>query len=134
MSISVIAPNRDLARLSREVAQELGEDVRVVEGLLSEAVSVARVEVARGAEVLVSRGGTATLIKAARLGVPVVEISVTAYDVLHAVETARSLGGEIVLVGFENIALVGESIARVVGNLTGLRVRVVRVEREEFFP
>lgn len=134
MSISVIAPNRDLARLSREVVQELGEDVRVVEGLLTEAVSVARMEVARGAEVLVSRGGTASLIKDARLGVPVVEIPVTAYDILHAVETARRLGGEIALVGFENIALVGETIAQVLGDLTGLRVRVVRVEREESFP
>ncbi|MDI6893827.1 MAG: sigma 54-interacting transcriptional regulator [Bacillota bacterium] len=133
MGVSLIAPNKGLASLARQVASELGRDVRVVQGLLDEAVAVARAEVARGAEVLVSRGGTATRIRAADLGVPVVEVSVTAHDVLQAVKNARGLGSDIILVGFATIATAAEGFAQVFTELTGIRLRVVRVDDEASF-
>lgn len=100
--LALVAPYTDLADLAGQVCAELGEDVTIATGDLAEGVKVARELAARGAEVIISRGGTATAI-ARYLEIPVVEIAVSAFDLIRALADARRLGSYIGVVGFRNI-------------------------------
>lgn len=62
-----------------------------------------------GAEVIISRGGTATYI-AERTEIPVVEIQVTALDILQAFRRAQQCAGKIGIAGCKNITYECESL------------------------
>ncbi|MGE5586994.1 MAG: sigma 54-interacting transcriptional regulator [Clostridia bacterium] len=104
--IALIAPYDNLARVAAEVSRNIRRPVRVERALLGEAPEVARRLKKEGVQVLISRGGTALVLQDARdLGLPVVEIRVTAYDVVRAIAKARLFGRRIGIVGFENMVL-----------------------------
>lgn len=104
--IALIAPYDNLAAMALEVSRSIRKPVRVERALLGEAPEVARCLKKEGVQVLISRGGTALMLQdAPDLGLPVVEIRVTAYDVVRAVAKARLFGRRIGIVGFENMVL-----------------------------
>ncbi|MBC7081974.1 MAG: sigma 54-interacting transcriptional regulator [Firmicutes bacterium] len=104
--IALIAPYENLAAMALEVSRSIRKPVRVERALLGEAPEVARRLKKEGVQVLISRGGTALILQdAPDLGLPVVEIRVTAYDVVRAVAKARLFGRRIGIVGFENMVL-----------------------------
>ena len=104
--IALIAPYENLAAMALEVSRSIRKPVRVERALLGEAPEVARRLKKEGVQVLISRGGTALMLQdAPDLGLPVVEIRVTAYDVVRAVAKARLFGRRIGIVGFENMVL-----------------------------
>ncbi|BAS27945.1 sigma 54-interacting transcriptional regulator [Limnochorda pilosa] len=111
--IGLVAPYPDLVRMGQEVALPDEVTVHVREGDLDRGVEVARTLVDQGADVLVSRGGTALLVRRA-VDVPVVEISVSGYDVLRAALEARRFSRRVALVGFPNVLydahVVGEAL------------------------
>lgn len=100
--LGVVAPYEELAEVTRQVCEELGIEATVVVGDLEEGICVARELVAQGAEVIVSRGGTAKAIAMA-LDVPVVEIFVSAFDLVRTVAAAKAYGRRIGVVGFRNV-------------------------------
>ena len=69
---------------------------------MSEGVEVARQAIAQGAELIVSRGGTYQLVKEA-FPIPVVEIKVSAYDVLQSFEQVDDPNETIGVVGYSNV-------------------------------
>lgn len=115
MSIVFLAPDAEMAEMARKVLDEFGDEVFVAEGLLSQSLEVARELEAKGADVFVSRGGTALFLKSAGIRTPVVELPVTGQDMARALEKARQLAGRsrprIGVVAFSNMMLDLEAFA-----------------------
>ncbi|MBE0603370.1 MAG: PrpR N-terminal domain-containing protein, partial [Deltaproteobacteria bacterium] len=124
--VAIIAPYADLKAESVAAVEELGIDVIVEEGDLAEGVRAARRAVESGAEVIISRGGTALRI-ARELNVPVVEIQVSPYDILRCLYQLREYRGLIGITGFRNVVYGCE----ILGDLLGMRIRHYIVESEE---
>ncbi len=110
--LALVAPYGELAELAHQVCEELGIEASVATGDLAEGVRVAAGLVAAGAEVVVSRGGTADAIKQ-HLQVPVVEIAVSAFDLVRTIAQARNYGSIIGVVGFRNVIYGSKSLEQV---------------------
>jgi PAS domain S-box-containing protein len=100
--ILIIAPHRQILESSIKIA-EAADDIEVVHGLLEDAVGIAGEGERRGAEVIVSRGGTARIIEASDVNLPIVDIPVSPYELLQAVHAAKQFGSNITVLGFSNI-------------------------------
>ncbi|HHV57384.1 MAG TPA: sigma 54-interacting transcriptional regulator [Firmicutes bacterium] len=131
MAVVFLAPDAEMAAVAREVLQQFAGRVCVVEGLLSQALPVARRLEAEGAEVIVTRGGTALLLKAAGIKTPIVELPVTGQDMARALAQARELAGRarprIGVVAFPNMLLDLEAFAP----LLDLDICCFTLQREE---
>lgn len=103
--ICVIAPYPELAEVAHEVAGDMAMDVTVLVGRLHDGLDCARTAVEHGAEALISRGGTATLLKR-HLPCPVVDIEVGAHDVLRCLTALpRGFQGKVALMTtFQNLS------------------------------
>ena len=53
-------------------------------------------------DIVISRGGTAQMLKES-LGIPVVEVEVSVYDMLRVIKTAQQSGKEFAIMGFSNV-------------------------------
>ncbi|WP_374713659.1 sigma 54-interacting transcriptional regulator [Symbiobacterium terraclitae] len=100
--IVFVLPFQRLAESAVEVSRQLGIPTRAEVGDLDMAIAPARAAEAAGAEVIISRGGTASVIAAA-VSIPVVEIRVTSSDVLRCISQVASFPGKVGLAGFQNI-------------------------------
>ncbi|MFZ5436992.1 MAG: sigma 54-interacting transcriptional regulator [Bacillota bacterium] len=121
------APTEEFLRPAREAANALGIAAVIEVAELQEALGVARSLVQRGIEAVVSRGGTARLLRDSDLGVPVIEIEVSAYDILRAIASARLHGRRIALVGSENMIYATDEIS----GLTDTEVMVIKANTYE---
>jgi len=112
--ICVIAPFLNLMRTVEEVvterATELQGSIDVVLGDSQAGVELARQAVEKGAEVIISRGGTALAI-ASQISVPVVQIQVTALDILHGIKQAGVNPDIIGITGFRSVIYECERLA-----------------------
>jgi len=109
--ITLIAPYKELADLSRVVCDDLDIKAKVLIGDLDEGVDLAKKAVVEGAEVIISRGGTATEI-AKEIDIPVVEIEVGGFDLVRAVGNAKMFSNKIGVVGFSNIVYGAKSLEK----------------------
>lgn len=107
--LAIVAPFKELADLSLQTCQELSIESLVGVGDLSEGVTVAKGFVDQGAEVIISRGGTASAIQEA-LDIPVVPIAVSGFDLVRAVAEAKVYGNRIGVVGFRNVIYGAQSL------------------------
>ena len=96
--ICVIAPYADLAELACAVGRETPIPFDVWEGNLEIGGAKAQQAEKEGAQVIVSRGGTASIIRP-KVNVPVVEIQVTGYDVLRVMRPLIGAGKTAGIVG-----------------------------------
>lgn len=102
-TIAFVLPFESLAETARDVAAELGIPVQTAVGDLDKGVEQARLLAAAGAEVIISRGGTARTIDEA-VALPVVEIRVTSSDVLRSFKQIDpGFRDKVGLAGFTNI-------------------------------
>lgn len=79
-----------LSGRSRNYQALLDEKIIVAQGLLENAISVAR-KYQEEAEVFISRGGTVLVLRQADLNIPIVEMQVTARDLAVALKKAEKL-------------------------------------------
>lgn len=100
--ICVIAPYADLAELACAVGRETPIPFDVWEGNLEIGGAKAHQAEKEGAQVIVSRGGTASIIRQ-KVNVPVVEIQVTGYDVLRVMRPLIGAGKTAGIVGYFNV-------------------------------
>ena len=100
--ICVIAPYADLAELACAVGRETPIPFDVWEGNLEIGGAKAQQAEKDGAQVIVSRGGTASIIRQ-KVNVPVVEIQVTGYDVLRVMRPLIGAGKTAGIVGYFNV-------------------------------
>lgn len=87
----VRAPDREMADTARGVLNEIGEEATVIEALLSRALHVAETLKPEETDVVVTRGGTALLLKSSGIKIPVAELSITGQDIAAAIDQARRL-------------------------------------------
>ncbi|MCC5463936.1 sigma 54-interacting transcriptional regulator [Pelosinus baikalensis] len=116
--ILFVAPFADLAKLAEEVVAERFADsshlIKVVKGDLQECIAIVKQAVEDGVEVVVSRGGTANLIKK-NVNIPTVHIQVTVMDVLRALRQSTEYPEKIGIAGFENVIYGCEDLATLLG-------------------
>ncbi|MDR1178797.1 MAG: PrpR N-terminal domain-containing protein [Spirochaetaceae bacterium] len=77
--------------------------VDVVRGDLAEGLALAINGVESRARVIISRGGTYRLIKQANIGIPVVEIRSSPFDLIESLSLAMERGGPLAIVAYSNI-------------------------------
>lgn len=100
--ILVVAPNVEIESYAREIAAEY-TDVQVELALYDNAVVLAKEYVEKGVEIIISRGGTAKLLKKFLPEVPILEMKVSLFEVVNAINSAKKYGDNICVVGFRNI-------------------------------
>lgn len=98
-----IAPYESLAMLMRQ-AGEKREDLELIvyTGNLEEGVQIASKYTADDYDYIMSRGGTAELIRQ-NCSIPVVEIEVSLFDLLRSMQLAHKASNHYALIGFPNI-------------------------------
>jgi transcriptional regulator with PAS, ATPase and Fis domain len=90
MSIVFIAPDAHMAGIATGLAASSSLPIIVAQGLLAEAVPIAR-QYEGEADVFVSRGGTVLVLREAGIVAPVVELQVTAKDLAEALVKAKAV-------------------------------------------
>jgi transcriptional regulator with PAS, ATPase and Fis domain len=108
----VIAPYEGLFNLMTEIEKELTDfQLQIEQGDLHEGLAIARDAKAKGFDVIISRGGTASMIQEV-VDIPVVDIQVSGYDVLRILTLVKSFSGKAAIVGFSNISNGASTICR----------------------
>ncbi|HEY3424586.1 MAG TPA: sigma 54-interacting transcriptional regulator [Negativicutes bacterium] len=128
MKIVIIAPMKEIIDTVNEMRAKgsiarFGE-VEVVLGDLENGLEEACRAVERGADVIISRGGTASLI-AKNVEIPVVEIQVSAFDILRALKQVNNAD----VIGFAFVRRLLFECEKL-GDLMGLRIREIFMENE----
>ena len=115
--IVVIAPIASMPEVVRSVIAENGYcDIEILEGNLRKGVEEAKRAIDAGARIIISRGGTYDLIKS-ECDVPVVEIKVTAFDLIDSFKAVKEAGGTGVIgvIGYKNVISGADTVAEVMG-------------------
>lgn len=114
-NMAFLGPSEEICAMARAVLEDKHPGVRVEQGLLRAGVAVARRLAAAGVEIIISRGGTATLVRQADLGVTVVEVPITGFDVIRAVEQAKAYGRRVAVVAFATMIRGIECLGPILG-------------------
>src|SRR4051794_1715599 len=105
-----VAPYAAMENLIEECRYEETEiDLHIKIGNLHEGVVLAKKAEAQGFDVIISRGGTAKLIGEA-VGIPVIDVHVSGYDMLRVFTLANDLPRKKAIVGFPTITLGAKAI------------------------
>ena len=111
-----IAPFKKLAEDAYLVIEERFSDkkdlFKVVEADLVEAEEVVKKYINDGIEVIVSRGGTASLLEK-EVDIPMVYIQVTITDILQSLLELKKMPDNIGIAGFENMIYGVEEIGKI---------------------
>jgi PAS domain S-box-containing protein len=125
--IVLIAPFKDLYDLSTQIIEEHDYvNIQVMLGDLGDGLSIARNAVDLGARVLISRGGTYDLLKK-KLNVPVVEIKLTAFDILRSFKSVLNYTGKIGVIGYKNVIYGYDVLEEILGS----NIIKFNIEKEE---
>ncbi len=105
--IGVLAAYREIEDIVADLRGEIQEEVEVLPSRVTDALELGNCLVSRGATVILSRGGTTNFLKREQpewlAGVPIVDIPVTAYDVVRAIGEARNLAPKISVIAFPSM-------------------------------
>jgi PAS domain S-box-containing protein len=119
--IVLIAPDKQVFLQGKTVAREFGPELDMEIFLAREdrAVALARKLEASAVDVIISRGGTARLIARADVRIPVVEIPVTAEDLVFMMREARRITGlehpRVLIAVFTNWLRDAMTVAEIMG-------------------
>ena len=124
-----VAPFESLAVLAEKVVQERFSKekslIRIVQGDLQEATVCVKQAVEDGVAVIISRGGTASLIEKL-VSLPLVHIQVTVTDVLRALLHNGHYPDKIGIAGFENMIYGCDEL----GKLLGIKFYEIPLKKE----
>jgi PAS domain S-box-containing protein len=132
--IVFIAPYQEILKSGEQIINNLGfvDKVDCILGDLTRGVAIARQAERNGADVIVTRGGTAELITKAEIQVPVVEIPITFQDLAEALLAAKALtkldNPKIAVMAFQNMIRSIEVFAKVMD--VQLMVYLLKSEEE----
>lgn len=112
-SILAVAPYEGLGDLIRQNHRRSEQaQISVVVGDWDIGLEQARQAIAaQDFDILVSRGGTAELLRQ-NLDIPILDIEITANDILHAVRLAGAYNGKSAFVGFEAITKIASLLCQ----------------------
>lgn len=118
-----IAPYEGMKSLMSSLAEDYPQiDLTLFVGDLEQGAEIARSNFHGNYDVVISRGGTAKLLRL--LSLPVIEIEVSMYDILCAVKLADGFSGRTAIVSFTNIT----ENARLLCDLLGYDVDIFTIE------
>jgi len=103
MKTLFIAPYSGLAEIAKKMDIPDDIDLDITIANLEEGVQAAELAEKQGYEVIISRGGTATMIQN-HVSIPVVHIDISGYDMLRVFTLIRGIKEGVALVGFANIS------------------------------
>ena len=116
--ILFVAPFASMYETAVQVVKEQFADkqmhIRVIQGNLDESLSVVRQAVEDGAEVIVSRGGTAKLI-AENVQIPVISVRVSMIDVMRLIVAHGRAYDKVGIAGFRNVIYGTEEVSHILG-------------------
>ena len=102
--ILFISPYSELAEIVLKVIGD-AEDIDIKVTRMDQAVEVALQAEARGYQMIVSRGLTASKIAESGIELPVIDIRISGYDILRAYFEAKKLGDTIGIVDVEDVII-----------------------------
>lgn len=94
-------------------------------GDLKEGLSIAESLDPNDVDVIISRGGTALLLKD-KINIPIVEIDISVYDIMRAISLAKHMNSRPVVIGFRNVT----DRANVLKDLLSLDIEVITIDKE----
>ncbi|WP_223254401.1 sigma-54-dependent Fis family transcriptional regulator [Bacillus sp. HNG] len=110
IKIHIVAPYESMIPVIEECIGYFPTfEIRYSIGDLHEGVKQAIQAVRNGAEIIISRGGTAKLIKK-NVRVPVLDMQLSGYDMIRSLSLATNLESKTAIVGFSNITSGAQSI------------------------
>lgn len=113
VKVMFIAPYQAMVPLVEECKADLTDlEIDLEVGNLQDGVEIAKQAELAGYHIIISRGGTAQMIRKA-ISLPVVDVNITGYDILRILTLAKDFSEKKALVGFTNITLGAQSIADV---------------------
>ena len=128
-SVALIAPYEGMAEMAKGICKEFEKPIAIEVGDLQEGLKKAKNLMERGVEVIISRGGTAQLLKQ-ELVIPIVEIQVTTYDILRALQKILNRSQKIGIIGFGNVVYGSHKLA----DLLNLDLMTFILQKEEDVP
>lgn len=127
VKLLAIAPYEGLAEILRSISMKRDDVMLTIEvGDLSEGVQLAKKHADENFDAIISRGGTAELLRAA-VEIPVIEISISVYDVLRAIKMAELYDARFAVVGFSTIT----ERAKLLSDLLQYKLDIITFESEE---
>ncbi|QHE51651.1 PrpR N-terminal domain-containing protein [Pontibacillus sp. HMF3514] len=122
----VITPYEGLVEIVKEVAEEVDDfDIYIKQGNLEEGLAYAREAEEEGFDLIISRGGTSSLIEQ-HVKIPVVDIQEFGYDILRIMTMVKGFTGKAGIVGFPNITRGASTIC----NLLDIQVRTMTINHD----
>jgi len=101
--IVLIAPYEDLCKKAQKITEETPySTIEVIQADLDEGLKIAQRKVAHGAKVIISRGGTYSLIKES-LDIPMVELEISTYDLMSSYPDLLKYQDSLAIIGYKNI-------------------------------
>ncbi len=123
MNIHIITPYEAMIPIINECIPFFPElNIRISVGDLENGVKFALLD-EQNTDIIISRGGTAKLIKEA-VKIPVIDMKVSGYDMMRSLTLASNLSDKTAIVGFTNITSAAQSII----DLTELPLSVYTVQ------
>lgn len=111
--VLAIVPYAGMKDLMTEVASKRSDiDLHVEVGDMEKGVQVFRDSSSEKYDVVISRGGTCQLIRL-QTDMPVIDVSISIYDVLSAITVVQSVPGGFALVGHASLTNCAKSLGRV---------------------
>ena len=111
--ILAIAPYESMRPLLLEAAKEFDDvEVNVFVGDLSQGLALAKHNFYNDHDVIISRGGTASMLKE-QLDLPIVEVELSPMDILRSMRAGGRILHDYAIVGFPNITKNAEIICQV---------------------
>lgn len=134
--IAFIAPDKQLFLQGQKIIRELGltDRVDIYLARLKRAIRLAKKLEQQEVSVIISRGGTASVIIKSLIQIPVVEIPISGQDLAHVFYEAKQITAlqrpKVAMVAFDNMIYDIESLSAILGiNLT-----IYRLETSEDIP
>lgn len=125
--VHMIAPYEAMVPIIQECIPLFPQlDIQYAVGDLQKGAELAASAQNNGAEVIISRGGTAQLIKAA-VSIPVIDVHLSGYDMIRSLTLASQFNGKTAIVGFSNITSGAQSII----DLMDLPLKVYTIHSSE---
>ncbi len=110
MKVHIIAPYESMVPIIKECISLYPDlTIHYSVGDLHRGVEIARSEERKGTDVIISRGGTAQLIKKA-VKIPVIDMQLSGYDMIRSLTLISNLTEKTAIVGFSNITSGAQSI------------------------
>lgn len=127
INIIGIAPFEGMKIAMENVAKSFDSiSFQAYTGDLMDGVQIAKNLDLNQVNVIISRGGTALLLKKL-LPVPVIEIDISVYDIMRAIRLSTHYKGKVALVGFPNIT----ERAKVLKDLLDLDIDILSIDSKE---